>query len=73
MNAKEANLVVVNDVSRSDVGFDAPDNEVLLVAPGEPARRVPRASKREIADRIWDEVLRIRTSARARVVSTPES
>jgi phosphopantothenoylcysteine decarboxylase/phosphopantothenate--cysteine ligase len=73
MNAKEANLVVVNDVSRSDVGFDAPDNEVLLVAPGEPAKRVARASKREVADRIWDEVLRIRTSLSSAVVSTPES
>lgn len=72
MNAKRANLIVVNDVSRSDVGFDAPDNEVLLVAPGEPARRVPRAGKREIADRIWDEVRRIRASAPAPVVSTPE-
>lgn len=73
MDAKGASLVVVNDVSRSDVGFDAPDNEVLLVAPGEPAKRVARASKREVADRIWDEVLRIRSSLRAPVVSTPES
>jgi phosphopantothenoylcysteine decarboxylase/phosphopantothenate--cysteine ligase len=71
MQAKGADLVVVNDVSRSDVGFDAPDNEVLLVAPDGPARSVPRAAKHEVADRIWDEVLRIRSSRPAPVASPP--
>jgi phosphopantothenoylcysteine decarboxylase / phosphopantothenate---cysteine ligase len=52
---KNADLVVYNDVSREDIGFDAPDNEVVLVtAQGE--RRVPKASKREIAAAILDEV-----------------
>jgi phosphopantothenoylcysteine decarboxylase / phosphopantothenate---cysteine ligase len=71
MEAKGADLVVVNDVSRADVGFDAPDNEVLLVAPDGPARSVPRAAKHEVADRIWDEVLRIRSSRPAPVTSPP--
>ena len=62
MEAKEADLVVVNDVGRSDVGFDAPDNEVLLVTRDGPAQRIPRASKREVAERIWDAVMRVRRS-----------
>jgi phosphopantothenoylcysteine decarboxylase/phosphopantothenate--cysteine ligase len=72
MEAKGADLIVVNDVGRTDVGFDAPDNEVLLVAPDEPARQIPKASKREVADRIWDEVIRIRNSRRSQTpVATP--
>ena len=52
---KRADLVVFNDVSRDDIGFDAADNEVVLVtADGE--RRVAKASKREIAAAILDEV-----------------
>jgi phosphopantothenoylcysteine decarboxylase/phosphopantothenate--cysteine ligase len=55
LDDKNADLVVYNDVSRADIGFDARDNEVVLVtAHGE--RRVPKASKREIAAAILDEV-----------------
>jgi phosphopantothenoylcysteine decarboxylase/phosphopantothenate--cysteine ligase len=72
MEAKGADLIVVNDVGRTDVGFDAPDNEVLLVAPDEPARQIPKTSKRQVADRIWDEVIRIRSARRSEApVGTP--
>ncbi|HEX9286873.1 MAG TPA: phosphopantothenoylcysteine decarboxylase, partial [Thermoanaerobaculia bacterium] len=64
METKGADLVVVNDVGRSDVGFDAAQNEVLLIARDGPAEPISRRSKREVADRIWDSVLRIRSSAR---------
>jgi phosphopantothenoylcysteine decarboxylase / phosphopantothenate---cysteine ligase len=52
---KNADLVVYNDVSREDIGFDAPDNEVVLVS-GAGERTVPKAGKREIAAAILDEV-----------------
>ncbi len=64
METKGADLVVVNDVGRSDVGFDAAENEVLLIARDGPAEPISRRSKREVADRIWDAVLRIRSSTR---------
>ena len=52
---KGADLFVLNDVSRSDIGFDASDNEVtLLAASGE--RTVAKAPKEEIAAAILDEV-----------------
>ena len=58
LSDKGVDLVVYNDVSRDDTGFDAPDNEVVLVArDGE--RRVKKASKGEIAAAILDEVERL--------------
>jgi phosphopantothenoylcysteine decarboxylase/phosphopantothenate--cysteine ligase len=55
---KHLDLVVFNDVSRADIGFDAPDNEVVLIsASGE--RTVGKAPKAEIAAAILDEVERL--------------
>jgi phosphopantothenoylcysteine decarboxylase/phosphopantothenate--cysteine ligase len=55
---KGADLFVFNDVARSDIGFDAPDNEVtLLWAAGE--RVVAKAPKEQIAVAILDEVERL--------------
>jgi phosphopantothenoylcysteine decarboxylase / phosphopantothenate---cysteine ligase len=52
---KGADLFVLNDVSRTDIGFDAYENEVtLLTAASE--RPVAKAPKEEIAAAILDEV-----------------
>jgi phosphopantothenoylcysteine decarboxylase/phosphopantothenate--cysteine ligase len=53
LDDKNVDLVVYNDVSRTDIGFDAAENEVVLVSRvGE--RRVPKASKQRIAAAILD-------------------
>jgi phosphopantothenoylcysteine decarboxylase/phosphopantothenate--cysteine ligase len=53
LERKRVDLVVYNDVSRSDIGFDAGDNEVVLItASGE--RRVTKAPKDRIAVAIVD-------------------
>jgi phosphopantothenoylcysteine decarboxylase / phosphopantothenate---cysteine ligase len=53
LERKGVDLVVYNDVSRGDIGFDADENEVVLVsADGE--RRVPKAAKDRIAAAIVD-------------------
>jgi phosphopantothenoylcysteine decarboxylase / phosphopantothenate---cysteine ligase len=58
LDEKNADLVVFNDVSRSDIAFDAPENEVVLVSRnGE--RRVAKAPKAAIAAAILDEVERL--------------
>ncbi|HMI99161.1 MAG TPA: bifunctional phosphopantothenoylcysteine decarboxylase/phosphopantothenate--cysteine ligase CoaBC [Gaiellaceae bacterium] len=58
LTAKRVDLIVYNDVSGTDVGFDASDNEVVLLSShGE--RRVDRAPKEEIAAAILDEVERL--------------
>jgi phosphopantothenoylcysteine decarboxylase / phosphopantothenate---cysteine ligase len=61
---KGLDAVVVNDISRSDIGFDSTDNEVTIVlADGE--REVGRRPKAEVAAAILDEVERLRTGPRA--------
>ena len=51
---KGADLVVYNDVGRTDIGFDAVENEVVVIsAKGE--RRIPKAPKERIAAAILDE------------------
>jgi phosphopantothenoylcysteine decarboxylase/phosphopantothenate--cysteine ligase len=55
---KNVDLVVYNDVSRSDIGFDSADNEVVLISKtGE--KLIPKASKAMIAVAILDEVERL--------------
>src|SRR5919198_4664185 len=53
--AKRADLIVFNDVSREDIGFDAPDNEVVLIS-AEGERRLAKATKEQVAAAILDEV-----------------
>ncbi len=55
---KNANLVVFNDVSRTDIGFDAADNEVVLLSANE-ERRIGKASKETIAAAVLDEAERL--------------
>ena len=53
---KNVDLVVYNDVSRSDIGFDAKDNEVVLITrKGE--KRIARAPKSRIAAAVLDEAV----------------
>jgi phosphopantothenoylcysteine decarboxylase/phosphopantothenate--cysteine ligase len=53
LDRKNADLIVYNDVSRTDVGFDSTENEVTIVArDGE--RTIAKAPKSEIARDILD-------------------
>jgi phosphopantothenoylcysteine decarboxylase / phosphopantothenate---cysteine ligase len=53
---KNVDLVVYNDVSRSDIGFDANDNEVLLIT-REGVKRIAKAPKSRIAAAVLDEAV----------------
>ncbi len=57
LERKGCDLVVANDVSRSDIGFGADQNEVSIIGP-DPLEviHVPFALKREVAERILDRV-----------------
>ena len=55
---KNADLVVYNDVARSDVGFESLENEVVLISQGG-ERAVGKAPKQQIAAEILDEVERL--------------
>jgi phosphopantothenoylcysteine decarboxylase/phosphopantothenate--cysteine ligase len=58
LDDKNADLVVFNDVSRADIGFDAAENEVVLVT-REGDRPVPKGSKATVAAAILDEAERL--------------
>jgi phosphopantothenoylcysteine decarboxylase/phosphopantothenate--cysteine ligase len=62
MESKNCDMVVGNLVSpeQTGIGFEADHNEVLLVLRTGETIPVPRALKREVADRILDEALRLR-------------
>ena len=58
---KGCDLIVANDVSRSDIGFDVDRNEVVIVGPGpDELREIPAGPKSEIAARILERVLEVR-------------
>jgi phosphopantothenoylcysteine decarboxylase/phosphopantothenate--cysteine ligase len=57
--AKQLDAVVVNDVSREGVGFDSNRNEVTIITHDEVVE-VPETTKWEVAQRVLDQVVRIR-------------
>jgi len=62
LQRKGCDLIVANDVSRSDIGFDVDRNEVAILGPGpDDLREVPAGPKAEIAARILERVLELRT------------
>jgi len=65
LERKALDFVVVNDISRADIGFDVADNEVTLVG-REGERAIPLGTKVEVAAAILDEVERGRAQPKAR-------
>ena len=52
---KGVDLIVLNDVARSDIGFEVDENEVALVGP-DGVEHLPKASKAAIAAAILDRI-----------------
>jgi len=57
--AKQLDAIVVNDVSREGIGFDSDRNEVTIITHDEVVE-VPETTKWEVAQRVLDQVVRIR-------------
>ena len=62
--AKNVDLIVANDVTLPGAGFDADTNEVTFYARDGREQSLERMSKREVAERVLDEVLRLREARR---------
>ena len=58
LDEKDVDLVVFNDIGRSDIGFDAAENEVWLIRRDRQVH-VPKAGKDVVARAVLDEVERI--------------
>ena len=65
LKAKGLDMVVANDVTRADSGFDVDTNRVTLVFQNGKPRELKPMSKREVADRVLDEVVRLRSKSRS--------
>ena len=65
MQQKNCDMVVGNVVSQPETGFEADENEVVLVTRAGETIPVARASKRAIAGRIFDEAMRLRLALHA--------
>jgi phosphopantothenoylcysteine decarboxylase/phosphopantothenate--cysteine ligase len=65
LETKNCDMVVGNLVGGSETGFESDENEVVLALRTGETIAIERASKRAIADRIFDEVLRLRLALHA--------
>lgn len=57
--SKNLDAIVVNDVSREGVGFDSDRNAVTIIT-REDVAEVPETTKWEVAQRVLDQIIRIR-------------
>ena len=65
LGRKGLDAIVVNDISREEIGFDSEENEVTIVAP-DGDTHVPKASKPEVATTVLDFLQAMRARERTR-------
>jgi phosphopantothenoylcysteine decarboxylase/phosphopantothenate--cysteine ligase len=65
LESKNCDMVVGNLVGGSETGFESDENQVVLALSTGELIPLPRAPKREIADRIFDEALKLRLALHA--------
>ncbi len=65
MRSKQCDMVVANLVGQDGSGFEADDNEVVLVTSTGESVALPRSPKREIAGLVFDHALRLRLALHA--------
>jgi phosphopantothenoylcysteine decarboxylase / phosphopantothenate---cysteine ligase len=65
LEAKNCDMVVGNFVGGAETGFDSDQNEVVLALRTGETIALPKASKREVAERIFDQVLKLRLALHA--------
>jgi phosphopantothenoylcysteine decarboxylase / phosphopantothenate---cysteine ligase len=65
LESKNCDMVVANLVNQEATGFESDENEVVLVLSTGETIPLSRAPKREIADRIFDQVLKLRLAVHA--------
>jgi phosphopantothenoylcysteine decarboxylase / phosphopantothenate---cysteine ligase len=66
LTQKNADLIVANDVTAEGAGFDVETNVVTIFSRDSRDLPLPRMTKAEVAQRILDEVLRVRGALRSK-------
>ena len=61
---KNLDAIALNDVSVSGSGFGTGENEIVLLSRDGGRESLGRASKRELARRMWDALLRVRANSK---------
>ena len=61
LSAKNADLIVANDVTAEGAGFDQDTNIVTLFSSDGRDLALPKMNKTEVAQRILDEIVRLRS------------
>jgi len=69
LETKNADLIVANDVTAAGAGFDGDTNIVTILSRDGRDLALPRLGKAEVAERILDEVLRVRGGLRSKPAS----
>jgi phosphopantothenoylcysteine decarboxylase/phosphopantothenate--cysteine ligase len=65
LERKTLDAIVVNDISRPDIGFDSDHNEVAILGQGGELH-VPRSTKEDVAVRVLDFVQELRVAGKTR-------
>lgn len=60
LREKGLDLIVANDISRTDAGFDVETNAATILKRDGSRVELPLQSKRELADRVLDEIIKLR-------------
>jgi phosphopantothenoylcysteine decarboxylase/phosphopantothenate--cysteine ligase len=64
LTRKGCDLLVANDISRSDAGFESDANAVMLLTPDGEVEELPLLPKSEVAARIFDRIEKLREGRR---------
>jgi phosphopantothenoylcysteine decarboxylase/phosphopantothenate--cysteine ligase len=59
LTAKRLDLIVANDITQADSGFDVDTNRVILIDKSGKTEELPLMSKREVADKILDRLIQL--------------
>jgi phosphopantothenoylcysteine decarboxylase/phosphopantothenate--cysteine ligase len=70
LRAKGVDLLVANDVSQQGIGFEADDNQVVLLDRWGGTLELPRMTKIQVAHAILDRVLALRAAPKSRRASS---
>ncbi len=58
MESKGIDMIVLNDISRKDIGFESDFNEVFIITAEGEIEKVKKDTKRLISKKIWDSIIK---------------